>query len=94
MTALPTIYITLYDRLTHNDLGGGTCYGIASSTTYNITYRAFRRCQTRHRRKALCVSDLLTQMCWHTANDAVGRQIVAAWWIILPYSGKIGMRHV
>lgn len=47
MTALPTIYITLYDRLTHNDLGGGTCYGIASSKTYNITYRAFRRCQTR-----------------------------------------------
>lgn len=47
MTALPTIYITLYDRLTHNDLGGSTCYGIASSKTYNITYRAFRRCQTR-----------------------------------------------
>ena len=46
MTALPTIYITLYDRLTHNDLGCGTCYGIASSKTYNITYRAFRRCQT------------------------------------------------
>ena len=70
MTALPTIYITLYNRrqtesnqtclnyrgakeedavnhLTHNDLGGnGTCYGIASSSTYNITYRAFRRCQT------------------------------------------------
>ena len=22
MTELPTIYITLYDRLTHNDLGG------------------------------------------------------------------------
>ena len=47
MTALPTIYITLYNRLTHNDLGEGTCCGIASSTTYNITYRAFRRCQTR-----------------------------------------------
>ena len=47
MTALPTIYITLYDRLIHSDLGGGTCYGIASSATYNITYRAFRRCQTR-----------------------------------------------
>ena len=47
MTALPTIYITLYNRLTHNDLGGGTCYGIASSATYNIIYRAFRRCQTR-----------------------------------------------
>ena len=45
MTALPTIYITRYDRLTHNNLGG-TCYGIASSKTYNITYRAFRRCQT------------------------------------------------
>ena len=43
MTALPTIYITRYDRLTHNDLGGGTCYGIASSTTYNIIHRAFRR---------------------------------------------------
>ena len=46
MTALPTIYITLYNHLTHNNLGG-TCYGIASSATYNITYRAFRRCQTR-----------------------------------------------
>ena len=23
MTALPTIYITRYDRLTHSDLGGG-----------------------------------------------------------------------
>ena len=46
MTALPTIYITLYNHLTHNNLGG-TCYGIASSKTYNITYRAFRRCQTR-----------------------------------------------
>ena len=46
MTALPTIYITRYNHLTHNDLGGnGTCYGIASSSTYNITYRAFRRCQ-------------------------------------------------
>ena len=47
MTALPTIYITRYNHLTHNDLGGGTCYGIEPSTTYNITYRAFRRCQTR-----------------------------------------------
>ena len=47
MIVMPTIYITLYDRLTHNDLGGGTCCGIASSATYNITYRAFRRCQTR-----------------------------------------------
>ena len=47
MTALPTIYITLYDRLTHNDLGGGICYGIASSATYNIIHIAFRRCQTR-----------------------------------------------
>ena len=46
MTALPTIYITLYNRLIHSDLGG-TCCGIASSTTYNIIYRAFRRCQTR-----------------------------------------------
>ena len=46
MTALPTIYITLYNRLTHNDLGEGTYYGLASSSTYNITYRAFRRCQT------------------------------------------------
>ena len=33
-------------------------------------------------------------MCWHTANDAIDRQIDAAWWIILPYSGKIWMRHV
>ena len=47
MTALPTIYITLYNRLTHNDLGEGTCCGIASSSTYNIIYIAFRRCQTR-----------------------------------------------
>ena len=47
MTALPTIYITRYDRLTHNDLGGGTCCGIASSSTYNIIYIAFRKCQTR-----------------------------------------------
>ena len=46
MTALPTIYITLYNRLIHSDLGG-TCCGIASSTTYNIIHRAFRRCQTR-----------------------------------------------
>ena len=69
MTALPTIYITLYNRrqtesnqtclncrgtkeedvvnrLTHSDLRG-TCCGIASSTTYNIIHRAFRRCQTR-----------------------------------------------
>ena len=68
MTALPTIYITRYNRrqtesnqtclncrgakeedmvnhLTHNNLGG-TCYGIASSATYNIIYRAFRMCQT------------------------------------------------
>ncbi|MDD5784228.1 MAG: hypothetical protein PUD52_04710 [Prevotella sp.] len=46
MIVMPTIYITLYDRLTHNDLGG-TCYGIASSATYNIIHRAFRRCQTK-----------------------------------------------
>ena len=46
MTALPTIYITLYNRLTHNDLGEGICYGIASSSTYNIIHRAFSRCQT------------------------------------------------
>ena len=46
MTALPTIYITRYNRLIHSDLGG-TCCGIASSTTYNIIYRAFRRCQSR-----------------------------------------------
>ena len=38
MIVMPTIYITLYNRLTHNDLGGGTYYGIASSTTYNITH--------------------------------------------------------
>ncbi|MDD6816997.1 MAG: hypothetical protein PUD88_00235 [Prevotellaceae bacterium] len=47
MIVMPTIYITLYDILTHNDLGGGTCYGIASSTTYNIIHRAFRRCLSR-----------------------------------------------
>ena len=47
MIAMPTIYITRYDRLIHSDLGGGsTCYSIASSAIYNITYRAFRRCQT------------------------------------------------
>ena len=28
-------------------------------------------------------------MCWHTANDAVGRQIDAAWWIICLYGGNI-----
>ena len=46
MIVMPTIYITLYDRLTHNDLGG-TCYGIASSAIYNIIHRAFRRYQTK-----------------------------------------------
>ena len=45
MTALPTIYITRYNHLTHNDLGG-TCCGIASSAIYNIIHRAFRRCQS------------------------------------------------
>ena len=45
MTALPTIYITLYNHLTHNNLGG-TCYGIASSSTYSVIHRAFCRCQT------------------------------------------------
>ena len=45
MTALPTIYINRYNRLIHSNLGG-TCCGIASSSTYNIIYRAFRRCQT------------------------------------------------
>ena len=45
MTALPTIYIILYNRLTHNDLGEGTCYGLASSATYSVIHRAFRRCQ-------------------------------------------------
>ena len=45
MTALLTIYIT-HDRLTHNDLGG-TCYDTATSATYNIIHRAFRRCQTK-----------------------------------------------
>ena len=46
MTALPTIYITRYDHLTHNDLGGGTCCGIAFSATYSVIHRAFRRCKT------------------------------------------------
>ena len=36
----------MVNHLTPNDLGGGTCYGIASSATYNIIHRAFRRCQT------------------------------------------------
>ena len=43
---MPTIYITLYDRLTHNDLGG-TCYDTATSAIYNIIHRTFRRCQTK-----------------------------------------------
>ena len=86
MTALPTIYITLYNRrqtesnqtclncrgtkeedvvnrLTHSDLGG-TCCGIASSTTYNIIHRAFRRCQTRALAEGfvrLCCSKILIQ---------------------------------
>ena len=46
MTALPTIYITLYDRLNLNDLGG-SCYDIATSAIYNIIHRTFRRCQTK-----------------------------------------------
>ena len=83
---------TGYNPLSLRDLGGGIDFAVTSSFIYR--YRAFRRCQTRDRRKALCVSGLLTQMCWHTANDAVGRQIDAAWWIILPYSGKIWLRHV
>ena len=86
MTALPTIYITLYNRrqtesnqtclncrgtkeedvvnrLTHSDLRG-TCCGIASSTTYNIIHRAFRRCQTRAPAEGsvrLCCSKILIQ---------------------------------
>ena len=36
----------MVNRLTHNDLGG-YFYGIASSATYNIIHRAFRRCQSR-----------------------------------------------
>ena len=43
MTALPTIYITRYDRLTHSDLGGGIGFTVTSSFIYR--YRAFRRCQ-------------------------------------------------
>ena len=45
MIVMPTIYIT-HDRLIHNDLGEGIYCGIASSATYNIIHRAFRRCQT------------------------------------------------
>ena len=45
MTALPTIYITRYDLLTHNDLGEGIGFAVTSSFT--CSYRAFRRCQTR-----------------------------------------------
>ena len=37
----------MVNRLIHNDLGEGICCGIASSSTYNIIYIAFRRCQTR-----------------------------------------------
>ena len=43
---MPTIYITLYDRLNLNDLGG-SCYDTATSATYNIIHRAFRRSQTK-----------------------------------------------
>ena len=45
MTALPTIYITLHNRIILNDIGG-ICYGIASSATYSVIHRAFRRCQS------------------------------------------------
>ena len=54
MTALPTIYITLYDRLILNDLGG-SCYGIASQrhiTSYTEPSAGVRQW---HRRKDLCV---------------------------------------
>ena len=44
MTALPTIYITRYDRLIHSDLGGGIGFTVTSSFIYR--YRAFRRCQS------------------------------------------------
>ena len=46
MAALLTMYITLYDRLNLNDLGG-SCYDIATSAIYNIIHRTFRRCQTK-----------------------------------------------
>ena len=46
MIVMPTIYITLYDRLNLNDLGG-TCYDTATSAIYNIIHRAFRRYQTK-----------------------------------------------
>ena len=52
------------NRLTHNDLGGGICYGIASSKTYNIIYIAFRRCQSRAQAEGsvrLCCSKILIQ---------------------------------
>ena len=55
MTALPTIYITIYDRLNHNDLGG----------VFAMTYHRQRHITSYtepsagvsqgHRRKALCV---------------------------------------
>ena len=35
----------MVNRLTHNDLGG-YFYDIASSATYRVIHRAFRRCQT------------------------------------------------
>lgn len=47
MIAIPTIHTTSYNLLTHNDLVEGTYCGIASSATYNIAHRDFRRCQTR-----------------------------------------------
>ena len=46
MIAMPTIHITPYNHLILNDLRGGICCGIASSATYSIMHRAFRRCQT------------------------------------------------
>ena len=58
MTALPTIYITLYNHLTHNDLGGGIL-AMAEHRQRHITSHTEPSAGVRqgHRRKALCISD-------------------------------------
>ena len=55
MTALPTIYITLYNRLTHNDLGGVLV--VAQHRRRHITSHTEPSAGVRqgNRRKALCV---------------------------------------
>ena len=56
MTALPTIYITRYDRLIHSDLGGGV-HVVAQHRHRYITSHTEPSAGVRqwHQRKALCV---------------------------------------